>query len=200
MRPLSIAFDAAERLAKITSNLLAFSRRQAMASEPVNLNNFLGEGIIDLIRRTVGPSIDVQTTLSLELWPAALVDISQVETTLLNIVVNARDAMPHGGSIRIETANATIGSIDQESELQPGEYVMLSISDTGTGIPEDIRDRIFDPFFTTKESGKASGLGLSQVYGYMKQLGGGIHLESQVGHGTTVKLYFPRVISEFRPR
>jgi signal transduction histidine kinase len=200
MRPLSSAFAATERLAKLTRNLVAFSRRQALASELVDLNNFLGEDIIELIRRTVGPTITIQTKLSPELWPAALVDISQLEIALLNIVVNARDAMPHGGCIRIETANATLVAPSQEIEPLPGEYVMLSISDTGTGIPENIRDRIFDPFFTTKEVGKNSGLGLTSVHGYMKQLGGGTHLDSQVGQGTTVKLYFPRIISEFRPR
>jgi CheY-like chemotaxis protein len=143
----------------------------------------------DLLHRTVGEHIEVRKQLAPELWPA-LADPNQIETALLNLVLNARDAMPAGGHITIETGNAEIAG--GHGDLAPGPYATLGVVDTGQGMTEDVLAHVFEPFFTTKEVGKGTGLGLSQVYGFIKQSGGHIKIDSRPGHGTTVRLYLPR--------
>ncbi len=143
----------------------------------------------DLLYRTVGEHMEIRKQLSPELWPA-LADPNQIETALLNLILNARDAMHRGGHITIETGNAEIGR--GEGDIAPGAYATLSVSDTGQGMSEEVLARVFEPFFTTKEVGKGTGLGLSQVYGFIKQSSGHIKIESRLGVGTTVRLYLPR--------
>jgi len=149
-------------------------------------------GLEDLIRQTVGPNVALRTVLAEQLWPT-LCDPNQLENALLNLCINARDAMPEGGRLTIETANAALGDHRAAAmdDLPPGHYVSLRVSDSGTGMPADIIARAFDPFFTTKPSGAGSGLGLSMIYGFAKQSGGNVRIYSQAGHGTTVKLYLP---------
>ena len=147
-----------------------------------------------LLSGTLGRGIRIQLSLEPRLWPA-FVDPTQVAHAILNLAINARDAMPGGGTLSIETANVVVGSVRRPDDPLPGEYVMVSISDTGTGMPEEVLAQAFDPFFTTKSPGQGSGLGLSQVYGLVKQSGGATHITSQLGHGTTVTLYLPRAAS-----
>ena len=149
--------------------------------------------IIPLLRRSLGESIDIRVTKDPDLWPA-LVDPTQVDVALVNLAINARDAMPDGGVLTIRTANARIDEnyADHEMDVAPGDYVMLAVGDGGTGIPPEILARVYEPFFTTKKEGKGSGLGLSQVYGWAKQSGGHVKIYSEVGYGTTVKIYLPR--------
>ena len=181
---------AAERGAKLTDQLLSFSRRQRL--EPIALD--LSESIAsmrDLLQSTMGGSIHIETARHGGLWPA-LVDPTQLELALLNLAINARDAMQVGGTLRVATANANLGP-PQSAEAPPaGEYVIVSVSDTGTGMTDEVRAKVFEPFFTTKEVGKGSGLGLSQVLGFAKQSGGGVEIESALGRGTTVHIYLPR--------
>lgn len=183
---------AAERGAELTNRLLAFSRRQALEPKLVDLNRLVA-GVESLCRRTVSEDIDVELVRAGGLWGAEI-DPGQLETALLNLVINARDAMPNGGRLTIETANTLLDDFYAENhdEVTPGQYVMVSISDTGTGMPKSISERAFEPFFTTKDVGKGSGLGLSMVYGFVKQSSGHIKIYSEVQEGTTVKLYFPR--------
>ncbi len=161
-----------------------------MAPEPADLNQII-ENMGPLLQSTMGAAIRINSVLAGGLWPA-LVDISQIELVLLNLVINARDATPLAGLITIETANVTLNSPTRWEEPPAGEYVMLAVSDTGTGIAPEVLNRVFEPFFTTKEVGKGSGLGLSQVLGVAQQLGGGIRIETELNIGTTVKIYLPR--------
>nr|WP_064251496.1 ATP-binding protein [Rhizobium leguminosarum]OAP87895.1 hybrid sensor histidine kinase/response regulator [Rhizobium leguminosarum] len=192
--PYSIqnAKDGAQRAAVLTARLLAFSRQQPLAPEVIDLNKLVG-GMSELLRRTLGEQIRIETVLAGGLWPS-FADLSQLENAILNLAVNARDAMPGGGNLTIETANTELDErySRMHSEVEPGQYVMVSITDTGTGMSPEVIERAFDPFYTTKGPGKGTGLGLSQVYGYVKQSGGHIKIYSEIDRGTTVKIYLPR--------
>ena len=179
---------AAERGARLTHQLLAFSRKQRLAPRPLDLNRLVSEAS-DMLFRTIGATIRIETVLTDGLWPA-LVDPTQIELVLLNLAINARDAMPEGGRLTIRTAN--VSRRDAPSDLPAGEYVLVSVSDTGHGMSEEVLRRAIEPFFTTKEPGKGSGLGLSMVHGVASQSGGGLHMDSRLGRGTTVSVYLPR--------
>lgn len=183
--------QAAERGATLTKQLLAFSRRQKLAPQAVNLNEAL-EGMRGLLQGAIGGSMALELKLGKALWPA-LVDPTQIEMIVLNLAINARDAMDVGGRLTVQTGNVTIrGARTRPEEPEPGDYVMVAVSDTGSGMPPDVLQRVFEPFFTTKPVGKGSGLGLSQVLGFAKQSGGGVAIETETGRGTTVKVYLPR--------
>ena len=181
---------AAERGAKLTAQLLAFSRRQRLEPKPTDLNDAL-VNMRDLLESSLGRSVQINTVFRPHLW-RAFVDPTQVELVVLNLAINARDASPVGGCITLETANATVGPPEKPEEPPAGEYVMISITDTGSGMTKDVLAKAFEPFFTTKEVGKGSGLGLSQVLGFAKQSGGGMRIETRPGEGTSVKVYLPR--------
>ncbi|WP_306395786.1 hybrid sensor histidine kinase/response regulator [Telluria beijingensis] len=190
-RYVGVAQGATRRAAALTHRLLAFSRRQTLAPRATCVNTMV-EGMLDMIRRTVGPGVRVEPDYSSAPW-AALVDQSQLENALLNLCINARDAMPDGGRIAIATANRVFDpDAARGQELAPGDYLTLSVSDTGTGMPPDVRAKAFDPFFTTKPLGQGTGLGLSMIYGFAKQSGGQVHIDSEPGQGTTVSIYLPR--------
>jgi PAS domain S-box-containing protein len=184
--------EAADRGAELTSHLLAFARKQPLRPHEVDVNRLVVEAA-KLMRPTLGEHIEIKSTLMEQVW-TALVDPSQLSSALLNLAINARDAMPNGGKLVLETKNVTF---DEEyaaanGDVQPGNYVMVAVSDTGAGIPAAIIDRVFEPFFSTKEVGKGTGLGLSMVYGFVKQSGGHIKVYSEEGHGTTFRLYLPQ--------
>ncbi|HEX3861713.1 MAG TPA: response regulator [Stellaceae bacterium] len=199
-RLLGAAMSAAERGSRLTTQLLAFSRQQRMRPEATDLNRIVAN-IGGLLQSTIGAAVGVETILAADLLPA-LADASQIELVLLNLAINARDSMPAGGTIVIETGNVTLGLPSTPEAPGPGDYAMVSVADCGTGIAPDILDKVFDPFFTTKEVGKGSGLGLSQVLGVAQQLGGGVRIKTQVGKGTIVKVYLPhashRIIADRR--
>jgi signal transduction histidine kinase len=178
--------------AELTHGLLAFARQQPLTQQTVDLNTNLPRSVT-ILQRTFGEGIRITTDLADGLWETR-VDPSQVENALLNLAINARDAMPNGGMLTIETANVQLDEhyAALHSDVAPGDYVMLSITDTGTGMPPDVIERAMEPFFTTKESGKGTGLGLSMVYGFAKQSGGHLNIYSDVGVGTTIRLYLPR--------
>jgi CheY-like chemotaxis protein len=184
--------DAAERGSELTRRLLAFARKQPLQPREIDVNTLIMDAA-HLLRPALGEQIEIESILADDAWPA-LVDPSQLTTALLNLAVNARDAMPDGGKLTLETRNATIedGFADSQGELKPGLYVVVTISDTGAGIAPAIRDKVFEPFFTTKGLGKGTGMGLSMVYGFVKQSGGHIKIYSEEGHGTTIKVYLPR--------
>ncbi len=186
------ALDAGLRGADLNKRLLAFSRRQALQPEAVDVNAAIA-GMVRLLRRSLGERVEIRLDCGEMLWPVT-VDPVQLETAVVNLCINARDAMPQGGVLTVETANAVIDAdyAVAHAELSPGDYVMVAISDTGTGMPPEILARVFDPFFTTKPVGRGTGLGLSMVYGFMKQSGGHVNVYSEPGRGTTVKLYLPR--------
>ncbi|MGK9055662.1 PAS domain S-box protein [Neorhizobium petrolearium] len=189
------AQTSAQRAAALTQRLLAFSRRQTLDPKPTDVNRLVF-GMEDLITRTVGPAIKVEVVGAAGLWPT-LIDTAQLESALLNLAINARDAMPEGGKLTIETANKWLDNrAGQERDLPPGQYISVCVTDTGTGIPKDIADRIFDPFFTTKPIGQGTGLGLSMIHGFVRQSGGQIRVYSEPGHGTTMCLYLPRYPGE----
>ena len=190
-RYLAAAQGATRRAAALTHRLLAFSRRQTLSPTATVINRLLPD-LVELVRRTVGPQFEVETVASAGLW-TALVDANQLENAILNLCINARDAMPHGGRITIETGNKWMDArTAAERGLDPGQYVTVSVSDTGTGIAKDVIDRVFDPFFTTKPIGEGTGLGLSMVYGFARQSHGHVRLYSELGQGTTVCIYLPR--------
>ncbi|RYG85398.1 MAG: response regulator, partial [Alphaproteobacteria bacterium] len=197
------ALDSAYRAAALTQRLLQFSRQSPL--EPVALDiNRLTSGMSDLLTRTLGETVHVETVLSAGLWNAKA-DPVQLENVILNLAVNARDAMPGGGNLTIETSNAFVDeSYASDNEMDEGQYVLIAVTDTGHGMPADVLAKVFDPFFTTKPVGKGTGLGMSQVYGFAKQSGGHVKIYSEVDHGTTVKLYLPRHVglaaSAGRPR
>ncbi len=185
------AQGAAKRAAALTHRLLAFSRRQTLDPKPTDANRLVS-GLEDLVRRTVGPEIVVEVVESVGLW-ATLVDPNQLENALLNLCINARDAMPDGGRLTIETANRWIDTrTARDRDLEPGQYVSLCVSDTGTGMPPEVIAKAFDPFFTTKPLGLGTGLGLSMIYGFARQSGGQVRIYSEVGEGTNVCVYLPR--------
>ncbi len=191
-RYISAAQGAARRAAALTQRLLAFSRRQTLDPRPLDANRLIG-GMEDLIRRTVGPTVTVEVVGAGGLW-VTKVDPSQLENALLNLCINARDAMaPEGGRLTIETANKWLDErAARERELPPGQYVTLCVTDTGTGMTPDVVARAFDPFFTTKPLGQGTGLGLSMIYGFVRQSGGQVRIYSELGQGTTMCLYLPR--------
>ncbi|GJE14780.1 hybrid sensor histidine kinase/response regulator [Methylobacterium longum] len=190
-RYMQAAQGASKRAAALTHRLLAFSRRQTLDPKPTDVNRLVA-GMEELIRRTVGPSIYVETVGAPSLWPA-LIDPPQLENALLNLCINARDAMPDGGRITIETANKWLDDrAARERDMPPGQYLSLCVTDTGTGMPPDVIARVFDPFFTTKPAGQGTGLGLSMIYGFARQSGGQVRIYSEVGQGTTMCLYLPR--------
>jgi PAS domain S-box-containing protein len=190
-RYVMAAQGAARRAASLTHRLLAFSRRQTLDSKPTNINRLV-LGMEELIRRTVGPQIELEVAQSAGLW-TALLDPNQLENALLNLCINARDAMPDGGRLTIETANMWLDErAARERELPPGQYVSLCVTDTGTGMTPDVVSRAIDPFFTTKPLGQGTGLGLSMVYGFVRQSGGQLRIYSEPGQGTTMCLYVPR--------
>ncbi|MGA7864900.1 MAG: ATP-binding protein, partial [Stellaceae bacterium] len=188
LRRLRAARLAAERGARLTHQLLAFSRKQRLAPTPLDLNRLVGEAS-DMLFRTIGVTVRIETVLTEGLWPA-LVDPTQIELVLLNLAINARDAMPEGGRLTIRTAN--VSRADAPPDLAPGDYVLISVSDTGEGMSDEVLRRAVEPFFTTKEPGKGSGLGLSMVHGLATQSGGGLHIDSRLGRGTTINVYLPR--------
>lgn len=190
------AMAGATRAATLTQRLLAFSRRQPLAPTPIQPNKLVA-GMSELLHRTLGETVQLETVLASGLWRVEA-DANQLENAVLNLAVNARDAMRDGGKLTIETANTHIDHLYsmQNAEVAPGQYVMISISDTGCGMDENTLKRVFEPFFTTKEVGKGTGLGLSMVYGFVKQTGGHVKVYSEIDHGTTVKIYLPRLLGE----
>jgi len=189
---------AALRGSELTQRLLAYSRRQAPVPQAIDLGSLVSE-MSELLTRTLGEAVDVKALVAPDLWTARA-DPGQVENSLLNLAVNARDAMPQGGRLTIECQNAQVDEIHvtENPDAEAGDYVVLAISDNGTGMPADVRARVFEPFFTTKEVGQGSGLGLSMVYGFAKQSGGFIAIHSEENRGTTVKLYLPRAAAAAR--
>ena len=191
-RLVGAATRAATRAATLTQRLLAFSRRQPLMPTTLDVNRLV-VGMSELVSRTLGETIRTETVLSGDVWRVSA-DENQLENALLNLAVNARDAMPSGGRLTIETRNVTLDEAyaHSQDDVQPGDYVQIAVTDTGTGMAKDVLDRAFDPFFTTKGIGQGTGLGLSQVYGFVKQSGGHVRIYSEPGHGATVKLYLPR--------
>src|SRR6185437_10518938 len=186
------AMRGARRAEALTQRLLAFSRQQPL--EPISVDvGRLVSGMSDLLRRTLGEQISVETVLAGGLW-RAFADPNQLEVALINLAVNARDAMPDGGKLTIETANIHLDEFyaAAQAEVLPGQYVVVAVTDTGVGMPPDVKAKAFDPFYTTKDIGHGTGLGLSQVYGFVKQSRGHVKIYSEVGEGTTVKIYLPR--------
>ena len=193
------ALDGVHRAAKLASQLLAFSSRQPLEPQTVNLGSFVS-GMQELLHRTLGEGIAVQTVVADGLWNS-LVDPTQVENALLNLAINARDAMEGRGRLTIEARNALLDEAyaRQQPDLLAGQYVLLTVTDTGSGMAPDVLLRAFEPFFSTKPEGHGTGLGLSMVYGFVKQSGGHIKVFSEPGHGTTVKLYLPRCLQDETP-
>jgi signal transduction histidine kinase/ActR/RegA family two-component response regulator len=194
-RLLSIAMRAAERGAKLTAHMLAFSRKQDLVLRPVNVNDVIG-GTSDMLGRTIGPMIRVHHDLAADLWPA-VADPVRIEVALLNLALNARDAMPDGGALTFRTRNVVAARPGSgQTALPQGDYVMVTVSDTGEGMPAEVQARAFEPFFTTKGAGKGTGLGLSMVYGFATQAGGTVTIDSVMGKGTAISLYLPRAAQE----
>ena len=193
---IDLGVTSANRAAGLTHRLLAFSRRQSLDSKPVEINQLV-TAMGELLQRSINESIKLEMRLSGELWTAEA-DPNQLESALLNLVINARDAMPSGGQLVVETTNRHLDSVFTAAygTLKPGDYVELSVSDTGCGIPESVMSRVFDPFFTTKPIGQGTGLGLSMIYGFARQSHGHVSLHSEVGKGTTVSLFLPRFMGE----
>jgi signal transduction histidine kinase/CheY-like chemotaxis protein len=197
-RFLAAALVATERAATLTQRLLAFARQQPLAPQPLDANKMI-LGMSGLLQSTLGEQIHIETVTTAGLWTTNA-DAQQLENAILNVAINARDAMAEGGKLTIETANTYLDEAYclQNPEIQPGQYVMIGITDTGVGIPPEIAARVFDPFFTTKPSGKGTGLGLSQVYGFVKQSQGHVKIYSEPGSGTTLKIYLPRLMGDAR--
>jgi CheY-like chemotaxis protein len=189
---LKEARDAAALGSKLTDQLLTFARRRHLDAHVIQLNDLV-VNITDMLRRTLGEHITLSTSLASDAWPTRA-DPDQFQSAIVNMAVNSRDAMRQGGKLVIETRNIALDAdhSDYQSELQAGDYVQLSISDTGAGMKPEVRDRVFEPFFTTKEKGRGTGLGLAMVYGFVKQSGGHVTIYSEPDHGTTMNLYFPR--------
>ena len=192
-RALANAMRGAQRAAALTGRLLAFSRRQALEPKPTDVNKFL-TGATDFLERSLGEKIQIETVGAAGLWRVE-VDPNQLEAALVNLAINARDAMPNGGKLTLEGANIYVDQdyAELNLELPPGQYVVICVSDTGTGMAPDVVEHAFEPFYTTKEIGQGTGLGLSQVYGFVKQSGGHIKIYSELNQGTTVKIYLPRL-------
>jgi PAS domain S-box-containing protein len=187
---LEDAIRAGERGAQLTNQLLAFSRPQELITEPVDVNQVVSDAC-EMLPRTIGPTIAIETVLDADAW-WAMTEPAQLELAILNLAINARDAMSAGGKLTIATKNLAHGYRRRLPTINPGDYVMISVADTGTGMSEEVRSRAFEPFFTTKGTGKGTGLGLSMVYGFAKQSGGTITIDSELGQGTTFRIYLPR--------
>ena len=189
---LASAEEGAKRAAQLVSRLLAFSRQQPLAPRALEVNQFVA-GMSELLRRTIGERVVVETALAPDLR-RCFVDAIELENAILNLAVNARDAMPEGGRLTIATSNAALDAlyVKHHPEATIGDYVLVTVEDSGTGMPREVIERAFDPFYTTKGVGRGTGLGLSQVYGFVKQSGGHVTIYSEVGHGTTIRLYLPR--------
>src|SRR3954454_24218645 len=195
-QPLEAAARGAERAATLTAQLLASARKQPLAPKPTHIGRLVGE-ITELLRRTLGECVRIETVVARDLWPA-FCDASQLEGALLNLAVNARDAMPDGGTLTLEVGNAVLDADDAASDpdAAPGSYVTIAVGDSGVGMSRAVLDRAVDPFFTTKPEGLGTGLGLSQVFGFVKQSGGQMRIRSEPGAGTTVTLYIPKAPTE----
>ena len=194
IRLMDAASTSAQRAAALTHRLLAFARRQTLDTKPSDINTLVA-GMDDMLRRTLGEQVRFEILLGAGLWPA-LIDANQLENAILNLALNARDAMPDGGRLTIETSNTLRDKSHSvgEEDVAPGPYVVICVSDTGAGMTADTVAKVFDPFFTTKPIGQGTGLGLSMIYGFAKQSGGYIRIESKVGEGTIVELYLPRAL------
>jgi signal transduction histidine kinase len=192
LRLLHTAQRGASQGAKLTESLLAFARKQRLNPIPADLNSIVVE-MTEMLRRSIGPAVEIRHALASELW-RVLVDTSQIETALLNVTLNARDAMPGGGMVLIETANISASSEELPEEIARQDCVLVSVRDTGTGMSPEVLERAFEPFFTTKEVGKGTGLGLSMVFGVVRQSGGTVRIHSRLREGTTVQIYLPRAI------
>ena len=195
-RALDNALTGAERAAQLTQRLLAFSRRQPLNPRPADVNKLI-VGMADLLVRTLGEVVELETISGAGVWTIE-VDPTELEACILNLALNARDAMPDGGKLTIETSNAYLDEsyCRQYEGVTPGQYVVIGVSDNGAGMSAETIEKVFEPFFTTKEAGKGTGLGLSQVYGFIKQSGGHVRIYSEPGEGTTIKLYFPRYFGD----
>ena len=192
LRLLHTAQRGASQGAKLTESLLAFARKQRLNPIPADLNSIIVE-MTEMLRRSIGPTVEIRHALASELWPV-LIDTGQIETALLNVAINARDAMPGGGMVVIETANITSSSEELPEEIARHDCVLVSMTDTGTGMSSEVLERAFEPFFTTKEVGKGTGLGLSMAFGVVRQSGGTVRIRSRLREGTTVQIYLPRAI------
>jgi signal transduction histidine kinase len=192
-KPLDASIQGAASAAQLTHRLLAFSRRQPLEPCRVDANRLIS-GMLDMLRRSLGADVSIETVLGAGLWPT-FADPHQLENALLNLALNAKDAMPNGGCLTIETANTYLDAayVRRFGDVAAGQYVVMCVTDTGTGIPKNILDRVFEPFFTTKPAGEGSGLGLAMVHGFVKQSGGHMRIYSEEGQGTTVKIYLPRL-------
>jgi PAS domain S-box-containing protein len=194
-RAVKMATHGAERAATLTARLLAFARRQPLDPRPLDPGRLV-TGLADLLQRTLGEQVSLETVAGAGLW-VTNVDVGELENALVNLAVNARDAMPGGGRLTIETSNTYLDQDYVRTVAEPveeGQYVLIAVSDTGTGMDAETLNKVFEPFFTTKEAGKGTGLGLSQVYGFVRQTGGHIRIYSEVGVGTTIKIYLPRLV------
>ena len=191
------ALDGAARAATLTTRLMAFSRQSPLNPQPLIANSMVS-GVTELIRRTLGEAIQVETVLTAGVW-SMNADVGQFENAILNLAVNARDAMPDGGKLTLETANCHIDdNYGRQHSIAPGQYVLVAVSDTGAGMAPEVLAKAFEPFFTTKGVGRGTGLGLAQVHGFIKQSGGHIKIYSEPGHGTTIKMYLPRFYTQPR--
>ena len=193
-RPLRHALIGAQRAAELTQKLLAFARKKPLSPRPVDAN-LLIRSMSDLLRGCLGETIEIHTVAEQGLWPIE-VDVAELEAAVLNLAVNSRDAMPHGGTLTITTQNVSLDGWDRESPGKTGQFVSLSLTDSGVGMAPDVCDRALEPFFTTKPQGQGTGLGLSQVYGFVKQSGGHLKIDSVLGRGTTIKIFLPRASAE----
>ena len=187
---------AIEQASELTNRMLSFARRQPFQLQVINPNKLLN-GIEPLLRQALVEEIRIEYSLKAEIWPCRA-DQGQLEQAILNLAINARDAMPHGGQLRIETANFQLSPTNAAGleTMRPGDYVRLAISDTGVGMTEGEVNQAFEPFFTTKDVGEGSGLGLSMVYGFVKQSGGHIEISSEPGIGSTVRIYLPKALTD----
>jgi PAS domain S-box-containing protein len=196
VRSVDRAMHGAQRAASLTQQLLAFSRRQPLEPQAIDVNRLVS-GMSELLRRTLGESIEIETVQSGGLW-RVYADPNQLENSIINLAINARDAMPNGGKLTIETVNVHLDEAHtfEQQEIKPGPYAMLAISDTGTGMTKEVIASAFEPFFTTKDVGQGTGLGLSQVYGFVKQSDGHVKIYSEPGEGTTIRIYLPRLAGD----
>jgi PAS domain S-box-containing protein len=192
LKLIDSSISAAQRGAKLIAQLMAFARKQNLQVEYLPLNKLVGD-MQELLERSVGSAVALSFDLAPDAWPV-MADANQVQTALLNLAINARDAMPGGGTLRIASCNLCVTA--EEADLSVGEYAALSVQDTGTGMTEEVQARLFEPFFTTKDVGKGTGLGLAQVYGFVRQSGGGVRVHSVVGEGTTITILLPRAVAE----
>src|SRR5262249_7024292 len=199
-RRLDHAMHGALRAATLTRRLLAFSRRQPLKPAALDANRLLN-GLSDFLKRALGEDVSLEIIGGAGVWPVDG-DPAELEATILNLAVNARDAMAAGGKLTIETSNAYLDEAycREQADLEPGQYVQIAVSDTGAGMNKETAERAFEPFFTTKPSGQGTGLGLSQVYGFVKQSGGHVKIYSEVGEGTTIKIYLPRFDGALQPQ